>query len=431
MKTIPMLFAIALIEILAPQDSLGQWTPTAAPKTPIVYCLAVGSGVTGGSNLFAGTNGSGILLSTDNGGTWNTANTGLTSQTVRSIAFGGTTVLAAAGNKVFVSSNNAANWVDASIGLPSRQVLALAVTSNAAGGFNVFAGVADNSVGGVFLSTNNGSSWTAVNNGLSNKIVQCLAANGTTLFAGTSGGGVFRTTDAGSNWTAVNNGLEYNVVFSLSASGTNLFAGTMSTVYVSADNGANWTKSKSGMNVGTLIRCVTTSPKATGGVNVFAGSQGGGIYYSGDLGQKWSDVFTGFTDTDVYSFAVLGGTLFAASGGVWKRPLAEMTTSTEVCSSEMPGIFDLSQNYPNPFNPATEITFSLSAKVRATLRIYDMLGREIATLLDDEKSPGKYTVKWDAGKNSSGVYFYRLIAGDASTGSARGFVQTRKLMLLK
>jgi len=89
----------------------------------------------------------------------------------------------------------------------------------------------------------------------------------------------------------------------------------------------------------------------------------------------------------------------------------------------IPNEFALHQNYPNPFNPATEIAFSLSAKVRATLRVYDMLGREIATLIDDERTPGKYTVKWDAGRCASGVYFYRLIAGD--------FVQTRKLVLLK
>ena len=85
--------------------------------------------------------------------------------------------------------------------------------------------------------------------------------------------------------------------------------------------------------------------------------------------------------------------------------------------------FSLSQNYPNPFNPTTEIAFSLSVKVRATLRIYDMLGREIATLIDEEKNPGRYSIRWDAGRYASGVYFYRLIAGD--------FVQTRKLSLIK
>jgi hypothetical protein len=92
-------------------------------------------------------------------------------------------------------------------------------------------------------------------------------------------------------------------------------------------------------------------------------------------------------------------------------------------NAALPMEFSLSQNYPNPFNPATEIAFSLSLKVRATLRIYDMLGREIETLMDEEKNPGRYSVRWNAGRCASGVYFYRLIAGD--------FVQTRKLMLMK
>jgi hypothetical protein len=61
--------------------------------------------------------------------------------------------------------------------------------------------------------------------------------------------------------------------------------------------------------------------------------------------------------------------------------------------------------------------------VHATLKIYDMLGREISTLIDEEKNPGRYTVKWDATKVASGVYFYRLIAGD--------FVQTRRLSFIK
>lgn len=103
--------------------------------------------------------------------------------------------------------------------------------------------------------------------------------------------------------------------------------------------------------------------------------------------------------------------------------MSDITNGVGETEETIPTEFALHQNYPNPFNPATEIAFSLSAKVRATLRIYDMLGREVATLVDEEKTPGKYTMKWDAGRHASGVYFYRLVAGD--------FVQTRKLMLVK
>ncbi len=83
----------------------------------------------------------------------------------------------------------------------------------------------------------------------------------------------------------------------------------------------------------------------------------------------------------------------------------------------------LGQNYPNPFNPSTTIQFSLASRLKATLKVYDFLGRELATLVDEEKPAGRFSVVWDAGRLSSGVYFCRLTAGD--------FVGTHRLVLLK
>jgi uncharacterized membrane protein len=128
--------------------------------------------------------------------------------------------------------------------------------------------------------------------------------------------------------------------------------------------------------------------------------------------------------THTYSFYVLAKD-FVGNVEI-KRPTPVSSRVTNGIGAEveaLPQEFALYQNYPNPFNPATEIAFNLSAKVRATIKIFDMLGREIATLVDEEKAPGKYTVRWEAGKNATGIYFYRLVAGD--------FVQTRKLVLLK
>jgi hypothetical protein len=96
--------------------------------------------------------------------------------------------------------------------------------------------------------------------------------------------------------------------------------------------------------------------------------------------------------------------------------------------------FKLEQNYPNPFNPSTKIKFTLSpslslgervseGRVRATLKVYDVLGNEIATLVNEELSPGEYEVEFDAEQLTSGIYFYTLKAGS--------FVQTKKMILLK
>ena len=88
-----------------------------------------------------------------------------------------------------------------------------------------------------------------------------------------------------------------------------------------------------------------------------------------------------------------------------------------------PSSFVLAQNYPNPFNPSTVISYQLSVNGRVTLMVYDLLGREVAKLVDEEKRPGSYRVVFDGSRLASGVYFYRL--------TASGFTETKKLMLLK
>jgi hypothetical protein len=85
--------------------------------------------------------------------------------------------------------------------------------------------------------------------------------------------------------------------------------------------------------------------------------------------------------------------------------------------------YELRQNYPNPFNPSTVIRFTLLRAQYATLRVYDMLGREVATLVDGMLAAGRHEASWDGGGLASGIYVYRLAAGE--------FVESRKMMLLK
>jgi hypothetical protein len=80
--------------------------------------------------------------------------------------------------------------------------------------------------------------------------------------------------------------------------------------------------------------------------------------------------------------------------------------------TDVPSEFALEQNYPNPFNPTTVIRYQVTGISRADLRVYDVLGREVAVLVNKEQEPGKYAVQFDASKLQSGTYFYRLIAGE-------------------
>jgi len=85
--------------------------------------------------------------------------------------------------------------------------------------------------------------------------------------------------------------------------------------------------------------------------------------------------------------------------------------------------YNLYQNYPNPFNSTTTFKFSLTSQQFVTLKIFDVLGRELQTLVNELKTAGRYELPWNAANLTSGVYYYRLQAGD--------FVQTRKMILLK
>lgn len=118
-------------------------------------------------------------------------------------------------------------------------------------------------------------------------------------------------------------------------------------------------------------------------------------------------------DTYEHQFALGSGRLFRFD------PTATEVGEDDAVQSE----FRLCQNYPNPFNPTTEIRYRISEVSHVTLKVFDVLGREVATLVNEVKAPGEYEVQFDAGALSSGIYFYRLTSGN--------FSSTKKLVLMK
>jgi len=305
---------------------------------------------------------------------------------------------------------SSAQWVQTS-GPVDRSVTSLAVI-----GTNLFAGTVlphpRGTEGSVFLSTDNGTSWAPVNTPFS-RFSQMVQSGGNT-FAGTDGG-VFLSIDSGKSWTEVNAGLTQTHINALAVIGTNLFAGTDGGVFLSTDNGISWTAVNTGLtDLGILALAVS-------GTNLFAGT-GGGVFLSTNNGTSWAAANDGLPSTGVGCLAISETNLFAGtfmgapwdSGayGVWRRPLSEMITSVEPATSQLPLQFSLFQNYPNPFNPSTVISYQLPGISNVDLRVFDLLGREVALLVNEEKPAGRYSVQWDAARFSSGVYFYRLLAGE-------------------
>lgn len=322
------------------------------------------------SILYAGAgclfdSGAGAYRSTDDGNSWTQINAGLTNIDIQDFAFRGTNVIAATAVGICRSTNNGSAWTeDAQIGY---------VRCLTARGTNAFAG---RSLGGVVRSLNGGP-WISNSTGLSNATVLALATNNAYVFAGTSDG-VYRSSDGGSNWTLVNNGLTNSGVTSLAVFQSFLFAGTSRGVFRSSDNGESWT-----------------------------------------------DVGEGILNRYTVSLAADDSMLYAGTfdGGAYRRPLVDLTVSVTGEGTGGPVEYYLYQNYPNPFNPVTRIEYQLPTTCHVSLKIFDLLGREVATLVNQSQQPGKHQLSWDANNNPSGVYLYRLSAGS--------YMTTRKMLLVR
>jgi hypothetical protein len=172
------------------------------------------------SCIFAGSFGSGVFISTNNGTSWAAVDSGLSNKNVYSLALGGSNIFAGTfGAGVFLSSNNGTSWAAVNSGLANDTILSLAVSGN-----NVFAGTFD----GIYLSTNSGRSWTKANSGVKGSYVQAFEVSGGNIFAATDSG-VFLSGNNGTSWKAVNYGFtDSNSVRSFAVSNGTLFAGTQS-----------------------------------------------------------------------------------------------------------------------------------------------------------------------------------------------------------
>jgi photosystem II stability/assembly factor-like uncharacterized protein len=276
--------------------------------------------------------------------------------------------------------------------------------------------------GGIVMSAGDEDIWNTLPTvGLPITTIYCVALDSSKdLFAGTSYNGVFVSTNGGSFWTqtGVSSPFIFSSVMTLAIDNDGrLFAGTdTSGAYSSDDSGVNW-------NIiptisGKSVNCFLVNNPAM----YFAGTSDAGAFASTDRGLSWFSINNGLTDSSVISLGVdqqghlLAGTskgLFASTGIV--------TRVDE--KKKIPSSFSLSQNYPNPFNPTTAIRYQLSVNSNVKLRIYDILGRLVNTLIEERQTAGIHTVTFNANSLSSGIYFYRLEAGN--------FIEIKKMILIK
>jgi photosystem II stability/assembly factor-like uncharacterized protein len=300
----------------------GVWT-SGGPYGGSVQALAINP--TTPATLYAGTSGGGVFKSTDSGGTWAAANTGLTNLDVRALAINPTTpatlYAGTLGGGVFKSTDSGGTWAAANTGLTNLDVRALAINPTTPA--TLYAGT---SGGGVFKSTDSGGTWAAAHTGLTNLDVRALAINTTTpstLYAGAPGFGVFKSTDSGGTWAAANTGLTYLYVLALAINPTTpatLYAGTDGGVFKSTDSGGTWAAANTGLT-DLYVDALAINPTTPS--TLYAGAYGSGVFKSTDSGGTWAAANTGLTYLYVNALAInptTPATLYAGTdgGGVFK-----------------------------------------------------------------------------------------------------------------
>jgi hypothetical protein len=164
---------------------------------------------------------------------------------------------------------------------------------------------------------------------------------------------------------------------------------------------------------------------------LYVAGDGGAIYYTADAGLTWYRQLTGDThDLEAIAFAGNGRGYAVGNGGtILRTDLPGTLTGVSGGAPALPSAFRLYQNYPNPFNPATTIAFDIPVDATVTIEIFDVLGRRVAVPADGFHPAGPHNVVWDAGRQSSGVYFAVMRASDRSGRAV--FRDAKKLLLVR
>jgi photosystem II stability/assembly factor-like uncharacterized protein len=297
---------------------------------------------------------------------------------------------------------------------------------------------------GFWRSDDNGWSWRQVSLVDSTfPYVQTITMTPSgTLFAGTGsadkGTGVFRSTDDGKTWAAVNNGLDNGKTGALSSlniwrlaapqagiSKTVIAVTEYAGVYQTDDEGDHWYKVE---NLPIFLGGAATICAHGIFVNGWNSVDKDATYRSVDSGVSWTKIpeLNGYS---VWSFAKFGERrlLVGTHDGMF---LVTFDTPTSVESGYQPSAlsFRLDQNYPNPFNPSTVISYELSVGGEVSLKVYNVLGQVVATLIDETQPAGSYSVRFDGSNLPSGVYFYRL---QIYRGLISIITETKKMLLVR
>lgn len=291
------------------------------------------------------------------------------------------------------------------------------------------------------ISTNGGTTWTVTNppgvSGAASAQNSIMVIDNQFFGFGLNAGAarIYMTTNGGTSWFVGNLGITGVFVSGFAFSedkmrGIAVSSTSLPTLSRTTNGGTTWSPVNTGLGIGGGV-----SVKWIPGTNVcyVAGGTGAGgvIGKSTDGGATWSQMttssLTGVAHFEFYTAVTADGITaygyaICTDGSVLK--LVDAITSTGNNNGVIPNDYKLEQNFPNPFNPTTTIKFSIPSASHVTLKVYNALGKEVASIVDGYKKAGEYSEGFAASTNlNSGIYFYKLTADN--------FTDTKKMMLIK
>lgn len=270
-------------------------------------------------------------------------------------------------------------------------------------------------------TTNGGLNWSVLFDSLPTGV---YFINEQTGWIGRFNAGLWKSTDAGTSWfqQIQFSPHQYNSDIYFVNEYTGFFASgsPLGTLYRTTNRGLNWD---------WLYIDVTgfSFPNENTGYAITSGMLGYEIAKTTNTGVNW--VIHSFnTNVNVYMRSIYfpsvnTGWAVGSFGVILKTTSGGVTIGIDPISTEIPNDYSLSQNYPNPFNPQTNIRFEIPRAALVILKVYNSLGEEITTLTNEELRAGVYEVQFDATNLPSGMYYYRIAAGN--------YTQTKKMVLVK
>lgn len=294
----------------------------------------------------------------------------------------------------------------------------------------------------IYMSTSGGDpeTWSAISSDITtnNRITSVAHSRVNTNYMMsaasnyTTSPGVYKSTDEGVSWTEITENISFTganiqrvVADPVNANTYYITRASYTTAQVikTTDFGITWTDISAGLPA-VSANTFFVDPVNTN--HVFVGNDFG-VYWSSTGGTGWTKLSNGFPFVPVLDFSYFnsGGIrlIRAATHGRGVFEINADAVGINQISELVPASYSLKQNYPNPFNPSTNIRYDLPKNSFVKLVVFDMLGKEIETLVNENQSAGTYETKFDASRLSSGVYFYRIETGN--------FVDVKRMLLIK